>query len=59
MDDDSEMADNIDGDDDDLEPGSQSVLPFNFFRTPSILFRSSCIYNQHKVLLKYKLSSSS
>ena len=50
MDNDSEKADNnIDGDDDDLEPGSQSVLPFNFSGTLSILFRSSCIYNQHKV----------
>ena len=49
MDDDSEKADNIDGGDDDLEPGSQSVLPFNFSGTLSILFRSSCIYNQHKV----------
>ena len=37
MDDDSEKADNIDGGDDDLEPGSQSVLPFNFSWTLSIL----------------------
>ena len=54
MDDDSEMAENIDGGDDDLEPGSQSVLPFNFSGTPSILFRSSCIYNQHKVFFLEK-----